>query len=61
MRVEGSRIRKEKVADLKISGYVRGRGLRGNCLWPIGEEYQIGNKWVLPCRTVMEKKYIYNN
>ena len=45
MRVEGSRIRKEKVADLKISrsGYVRGRGLRGNCLWPIGEEYQIGN------------------
>ena len=43
MRVEGSRIRKEKVADFKISGYVRGRGLRGNCLWPIGEEYQIGN------------------
>ena len=43
MRVEGSRIRKEKVADLKISGYVRGRGLRGNCLWPIGGEYQIGN------------------
>ena len=43
IRVDGSRIRKEKVADSKISGYVRGRGLRGNCLWLIGEEYQIGN------------------